>query len=78
MMRPPDPNPDVPSETANIVTLAMDGGTAYVLVQILGLTIDRFRPVGGELARDVLIHAFDELAGQLGEPCYANRKPPDA
>lgn len=74
----PDPDPDVPVEPANVVTLVMDGGTAYVLLQLLGLTIDNFRPPGpgGGLARDVLVHAHDELAGQLGDPSYANRTGP--
>lgn len=72
-------HPDVPDEPANIVTLVMDGGTAYVLVQILGMTIDNFRShkPGVGLARDVLIHAHDELAGQLGDEPYANRPRPE-
>jgi hypothetical protein len=74
--RGPDPDLDAPSEPANVVTLVMDGGTAYVLVTLLAMTIDKFRPGGptGGLARDVLIHAHDELAGQLGDPVYAERK----
>lgn len=74
--RPPDP--DVPDEPANVVTLVMDGGTAYVLVQILGMTIDNFRrgsPTRG-VSVDVLVHAHDELAGQLGDPLYADRERP--
>lgn len=65
---------------AEIVTLAMDGGTAYVLITILGMTIDNFRSdkPGVGLARGVLIHAHDELAGQLGMPTYTNRPQPEA
>jgi hypothetical protein len=64
---------------AEIATLVMDGGTAYVLIQILGMTIDNFRSnrPGVGLARDVLIHAHDELAGQLSMPTYTSRDRPE-
>lgn len=79
MTREPGPDPDVPAEPANVVTLVMDGGTAYVLVTILGMTIDRFSLPGGSprgVARDVLVHAHDELAGQLGMATYDARERP--
>ena len=69
-------DPDGPGPAGEIVTLVIDGGTAYVLLQLLGMTIDRFE--GPELPRDVLIHAHDELAGQLGDPTYAERPRPPA
>lgn len=58
-------------ENGEVVTLVMDGGTAYVLVTILGMTIAQAeaRDVPGA-PREVLIHAHNELAGQLGMDLY--------
>lgn len=76
MTREPGPDPDAPAEPANVATLVMDGGTAYVLVTILGMTIDNFSGLAPAAipAVDVLVHAHDELAGQLGMPVYAQRE----
>jgi hypothetical protein len=76
--REPGPDPDVPAESANVVTLVMDGGTAYVLVTILGMTIDNFAGLAPTAipAVDVLVHAHDELAGQLGMATYDARERP--
>jgi hypothetical protein len=75
--RQPDPDPDAPSASPDIVTLVLDGGTAYVLIEILGMTIDSFRSlVHAPQPVEVLVHAHDELAGQLGMPPYADREPP--
>lgn len=62
---------------AEVVTLVMDAGTAYVLLQQIGMTIDLFRrgqAVGAPA--EVLIHAHDQLAGQLGMDAYDDRKAP--
>jgi hypothetical protein len=55
---------------AEVVSLVMDGGTAYVLVVLLGMTIRGATDLPGA-PRDVLIHAHDQLAGQLGMDPFA-------
>lgn len=58
----------MPSDKVEIVTLVMDGGTAYVLTLILGMTIREVerRGIIPGASRDVLVHAHDQIAGQLG------------
>jgi hypothetical protein len=56
---------------AEVVTLVMDGGTAYVMVMILGMTIANAEKADLPGApREVLIYAHNELAGQLGMDLY--------
>jgi len=61
-----------PDGGAEIVTLVMDGGTAYVMHWMLRRTIHAFDtgdPLRG-VAREFLIHAHDEIAGQIRMPLY--------
>lgn len=59
------------TDSAEVVTLVMDGGTAYVLVMLLGMTIANAekRDIPGA-PREVLIYAHNQLAGQLGIEPY--------
>lgn len=55
----------------DVVTLVMDGGTAYVLLTVLSMGIDSFSgPISRDAPRNVLIHAHDQIAGQLGMEPY--------
>ena len=66
------------TDGAEVVTFVMDGGTAYVLTVLLGMTIDGLRNGDSvrELAEGVLFHAHDQIAAQLDMPAYADRKGP--